>query len=158
MMRLRLGLFERDLAHRFAISESTVSVIVRTWIRFLRLELQELILIPPRDVLKAKMPKLFKEFYPNTALIIDCTEVQMESSSALDSQSACYSSYKSKPTMKSLVGITPSGVIRFVSDLYPRSTTDIVLRVAGYAVRDEFANKTLNYFQKRLCTAHHANQ
>ena len=156
LMRLRLGLFERDLAHRFAISESTVSVIVTTWIRFLGLEL-ELILIPPRDVLKAKMPKLFKEFYPNTALIIDCTEVQMESPSALDSQSACYSSYKSRPTMKSLVGITPSGVIGFVSDLYPGSTTDKEITIKsgmldklesgdeimadkGFLIQDELAN------------------
>lgn len=124
LMRLRLGLFEKDLAHRFAVSESTVSVIFRTWIRFLRLELQELILILPRDALKDKMPKLFKEFYPNTALIIDCTEIQMENPSALDKKSSCYSSYKSRPTMKSLVGITPSGVIAFVSSLYPGSTTD----------------------------------
>ncbi|CAH3185352.1 unnamed protein product, partial [Porites evermanni] len=78
LMRLRLGLFERDLAHRFEISESTVSVMFRTWIRFLRLELQELIITPPRDVLQEHMPKLFKEFYPKTALIIDCTEIQME--------------------------------------------------------------------------------
>ena len=77
MMRLRLGLFEQDLAHRFNISKTAVSVIIRTWIRFLRMELQDLILIPPRDVLKAFMPALFKEFYPNTVLIIDCTEVQM---------------------------------------------------------------------------------
>ena len=94
LMRLRLGLFERDLAHRFEISESTVSVIFRTWIRFLRLELQELIITPPRDVLQEHMPILFKGFYPKTALIvkglnpetqtqptaliIDCTEIQME--------------------------------------------------------------------------------
>ena len=124
LMRLRLGLFERDLAHRFEISESTVSVIFRTWIRFLRLELQELIITPPRDVLQEHMPKLFKEFYPKTALIIDCTEIQMERPSALDNQSSCYSSYKSRTTMKSLVGITPSGVIGFASELYPGSITD----------------------------------
>jgi len=37
MMRLRLGLFERDLAHRFSVSVSTVSRITTTWLRFLRL-------------------------------------------------------------------------------------------------------------------------
>ena len=89
LMRLRLGLFEKDLAHRFRISESTISIIFRTWIRFLRLELQELILIPPRDVLQEHMPKIFKEFYPNTVVVIDCTEVQMERPSALDNQSSC---------------------------------------------------------------------
>lgn len=125
LMRLRLGLFEKDLAHRFRIAESTVSIIFRTWVRFLGLELQELIFVPPRDVLQEHMPTLFKEFYPSTVLILDCTEVQMERPSALDNQSSCCnSSYKPRPTMKGLVGITPSGVIGFVSELYPGSITD----------------------------------
>lgn len=157
MMRLRLGLFERDLAHRFNISETTVSVIICTWIRCLRKELQDLVLIPPRDVLKAFVPALFKEFYPNTILIIDCTEVKMESPSALDNQSMCYSSYKSRPTMKCLFRITPSGVIGFVSQLYPGSTTDKEITIKsglldklargdevmadkGFLIHDELAN------------------
>ena len=35
MMRLHLGLFEKDLGHRFGISESTVSTIFHAWIHFL---------------------------------------------------------------------------------------------------------------------------
>jgi hypothetical protein len=38
LMRLRLGLFEKDLAERFRVS--TVSTICRTWIRFMRKELE----------------------------------------------------------------------------------------------------------------------
>ena len=38
MMRLRLGLLERDIAHRFKVSPMTVSRITRSWIRFLRYE------------------------------------------------------------------------------------------------------------------------
>ena len=150
LMRLRLGLFEKDLAHRFRISESTVSIIFRTWIRFLRLELQELILIPPRDVLQEHMPKLFKEFYPNTAVIIDCTEVEMERPSALDNQSSCYSSYKSRPTMKSLVGITPSGVVGFVSELYPGSTTDKEITVkSGFLKMLERGDEVMAHSTKK---------
>ena len=48
----------------------------------------------------------------------------MERPSALDNQSACYSSYKSRTTMKNLIGITPSGATAFVSELYPGSTSD----------------------------------
>lgn len=50
--------------------------------------------------------------------------MEMDRPSALDSQSACYSSYKSKPTMKALIGITPSGVLAFVSDFFPGSTSE----------------------------------
>ncbi|XP_067030478.1 uncharacterized protein [Acropora muricata] len=124
LMKLRLGLFNRDLAHRFKVSLTSVSVIFRTWIRFLRTELQCLIRLPPREVLQLHMPVLFKEYYPQTVLIIDCTEIEMEKPSALDNQSACYSSYKSRTTMKSLIGITPSGATAFVSELFPGSTSD----------------------------------
>ena len=124
LMKLRLGLFNRDLAYRFNISSSVVSEIFRTWIRFLRSEMEVLIQLPPRDVINLHMSSLFKEFYPKTAIIIDCTEVEMEQPSALNNQSACYSSYKSKTTMKALVGITPSGATAFVSELYPGSISD----------------------------------
>ena len=40
MMTLRLGLFEKDLGHRFKVSESTVSTIFRAWIHFLRQEFE----------------------------------------------------------------------------------------------------------------------
>ena len=78
LMKLRLGLFNRDLAYRFNISSSVVSEIFRTWIRFLRSELQVTTQLPPKDVIKLHMPSLFKEFYPRTTIIIDCTEIEMK--------------------------------------------------------------------------------
>ena len=70
------------------------------------------------------MPKIFKELYPKTVIIIDAVEFRMESPSALDLQSACYSSYKGTTTMKGLVGISPLGVVSFLSDLYTGSISD----------------------------------
>ena len=124
MLRLRLGLFEKDLAHRFGISESTVSNIFRTWMHFLRHEFQGFVSFPSRSLLLDKMPKIFKELYPKTVIIIDAVEFRMESPSALDFQSACYSSYKGTTTMKGLVGISPLGVVSFLSDLYTGSISD----------------------------------
>ena len=42
LMRLRLGLLQRDLSHRFNISEATVSRVFQTWVRFMRVELEPL--------------------------------------------------------------------------------------------------------------------
>lgn len=70
------------------------------------------------------MPDLFKTLYPNVVTIVDCTEFEMEKPSSLNMQSACYSSYKAKTTMKALLGITPSGALCFVSELFPGSTSD----------------------------------
>lgn len=125
LVRIRLGLFERDLGHRFNVSHMSVSRITNSWLRFLRSEFEPLIQIPPDDVLKFHMPKVFKEICPDTVVIVDCTEFQMEKPSSLDAQSACYSSYKSTNTMKALLGITPSGVVCFVSELFPGSTSDL---------------------------------
>lgn len=57
----------------------------------------------------------------------------MECPSGLDNQSACYSHYKSHNTMKGLVGITPNGVISFMSDLYSGSISDLeIVKKSGY--------------------------
>lgn len=67
------------------------------------------------------MPKILKELYPKTVVIIDAVEFLMQSPSALDLNSACYSLYKGTTTMKGLVGISPSGVVSFMSELYTGS-------------------------------------
>lgn len=125
LLRLRLGLFERDLAERFGVSVSTVSDIFRTWIKFMKHELQPLCIVwPTKEQLKFYMPSIFKELYPELVSIIDCTEIRMESPSSLDKQSVCYSSYKAHTTMKGLIGITPNGVVSFASELYCGSISD----------------------------------
>ena len=60
LVRLRLGLFEKDLANRFNISMSTVSRICRTWIRFMYLRFKEVPLWPSKDLVNLYMPKFLK--------------------------------------------------------------------------------------------------
>ncbi|ESO85527.1 hypothetical protein LOTGIDRAFT_107764 [Lottia gigantea] len=62
------------------------------------------------------MPSQFRIKYPNTRIIIDCTEIFIQRPSSLTSQTSTFSNYKHHNTMKFLVGITPSGVISFVSE------------------------------------------
>ena len=101
LLRLRLGLFEKDLANRYRVSVSVVSDICRSWIKFMKSELQPRCIIwPSKEQIKHYMPPVFKEFYPELVSIIDCTEIKMESPSSLDNQSLCYSMYKSHTTMK----------------------------------------------------------
>lgn len=83
-----------------------MSEIFSTWIRFLRLELE--VLTQLKNI-EEHMPSLLKEFYPKTAFIIDCTEIETERLSALNNQSACYSSFTSRTTMKALYPGSISG-------------------------------------------------
>ena len=127
LVRLRLGLLEQDLAHRFNIGIATVSRICITWIKFLNQQLRPLITWPSRTVIDSHMPEQFKEFYPTTRVIIDCTEILTEVPSSMSVQSLTYSSYKHHNTFKGLVGICPTGAVTFISELYAGSLSDQAL-------------------------------
>ena len=134
LMRLRLGLLEKDLSERFRVSVSIVSKICRTWIRFMRKELEPVCIHwPSKEQISYYMPPIFKTHFPSLVSIIDCTELPMESPSSLDKRSLCYSSYKSRTTMKALIGITPNGIVSFTSELYCGSISDPdIVRRSGY--------------------------
>lgn len=70
------------------------------------------------------MPPCFKQAYPKTRVIIDCTEIFIEMPSSCRSQSITFSSYKNHNTAKGLIGISPSGYPSFVSCLYAGRTSD----------------------------------
>lgn len=122
LVRLRLGLVEQDLADRFGVSQSTVSQITCTWINFLFAKLKELPLWAPRDVVRGNMP--FRAKYPKTRVILDATEIYIEQSHLPELQQMTFSNYKNDNTFKALIGISPDGVITFISSLFPGSISD----------------------------------
>jgi hypothetical protein len=68
-------------------------------------------------------PKQFLP-YPNTRVIIDCTEFYIQRPSSLNTQAETFSHYKNHNTFKLLVGISPGGVITFVSELWGGRVSD----------------------------------
>ena len=64
LVRLRLGLFELDLAHRFRVHVSTVNRICISWINFLYLKFGYLNNWPDRETIDKAMPQSFKDKYP----------------------------------------------------------------------------------------------
>ena len=133
LVRLRLGLMEQDLAYRFELSQPTVSRIIITWINFMYLELKKIPLWPPKEVVQANMPKVFKDKYPRTRVIIDATEIYIDQPRLPKIQQMTFSNYKNSNTFKGLVGILPDGVITFLSSLYPGAISDKELtRQSGF--------------------------
>jgi hypothetical protein len=57
-----------------------------------------------------------KVTYPNTHVIIDCTELLVEMPTSFRSQSATYSSCKNHNTAKRFIGISPADYPTFMSD------------------------------------------
>ncbi|XP_072142903.1 uncharacterized protein [Dermacentor andersoni] len=124
LCRLRVGLLEQDIAFRFAISTSLVSGIFSYWVDFLSDVLVQIPVWPSRETVSSYMLQSFRALYPSTRVILDCTELFIETPSDYTVQGDTFSAYKSHNTAKSLLGITPNGFISFVSDLSPGRISD----------------------------------
>lgn len=125
LMKLRQAFPNKDIAYRFQISESTVSVIVTTWIQFLFKQTAGLRqqMFPSQELIKQHLPSCFSSF-KNVRVIIDCFEIRAQSPRNFAEQGNMYSSYKHNTTLKCLVAISPSGGISFLSDTYEGSISD----------------------------------
>ncbi|XP_057310068.1 uncharacterized protein LOC130648066 [Hydractinia symbiolongicarpus] len=114
LMKIKLGLMNRDLSLRFGISEGNISKIFRTWIQPLALLLRNFIVWPDKDAMRSNLPSSFKSF-KNCISIIDCTEIFIERPINLTARAQTYSNYKNHNTIKYLIEITPTGTVSFLS-------------------------------------------
>lgn len=114
LMKLKLGLFNKDLAFRFGIRAATVSKIYSIIVGKLSIFLQTFIVWPEREALRSNLPECFNSF-KNCACIIDCTEIFTELPLNLNARAQTYLNYKNASTIKYLIGITPAGAVSFLS-------------------------------------------
>lgn len=98
--------------------------IFTTWVRFISLQFRSVDLWIDRQKIKDNMPLDFFVKYPMTRLILDATEFPIKKPSLPSAQQITFSSYKNRNTVKALIGITPSGLISYVSPCYGGSATD----------------------------------
>ena len=124
MTRLKNGFAPSHLAWLFKISKSTITRYLITWTNFCYFSLGAVPIWRSREVIDSTMPQSFKNTYPSTRCIIDCTELFCQRPSSLSTQSCMYSHYKSHVTYKRLLGKAPSGDITFISQLYDESISD----------------------------------
>ena len=133
LMKLRLVLFKMDLAFRFQVSDSVVSETLLTWFKFLGRELACLIIWPSRGQTNITMPECFKRHFNKVRVIIDCTEVFIETPISLLAQKQTWSEYKHHCTIKFLIRITPTGAISWVSPVYSGRVSDVtIVRDSGF--------------------------
>jgi hypothetical protein len=158
LAKLRLNLGLQDIAYRCHISIATVSRIIRRWIITMDIRLVPCCIVwPDRDDLRKTMPLSFKHsFGSKVAVIIDCFEIFVDRPSNLMARTETWSQYKHHNTAKFLIGITPQGVVSFiskgwggrVSDKYLTEKSglldkllpgDIVLADRGFTIADSVA-------------------
>lgn len=79
------------------------------------------------------MPQVFKDLYPRTRCIIDCSEIFIERPLSYQARAKTYSNYKKNNTVKFLIGITPNGAISFISTCWGgRATDKIITQKSGF--------------------------
>ena len=124
MMKLRCSKSDTELSIMFGIWNSTVSQVFSTMIRFLFYHLKDMTPWLPKDAVELFTPLDFKSKYSGTRVILDGTEFFVQKPSVVQDQSATWSSYKNHSTLKSMIGISPRGVVTHVSQTYGGCTSD----------------------------------
>lgn len=123
LMKLRLGLLNRDLADRFKISETVCSRIIKTWLAAMRMTLVNLVYWPMKEQIIASKPARFRRL-PDLRIIIDCSELFIETPKDPALQCMTWSEYKHHNTVKFLVGVAPNSAITYISKCYCGRASD----------------------------------
>ncbi|XP_066587815.1 uncharacterized protein [Prorops nasuta] len=78
---------------------------------------------PSRNEILKNIPLCFAGF-ADTQIILDCTEIEIQKPKNLCCQITTYSNYKGRYTVKFMTGVTPGGIISFVSSAYGGRASD----------------------------------
>ena len=153
------------------VGKSVYGVII-TWIKFMSLQWQEVDLWPDRDLVNFFSPSDFRAKFPMTRVILDGLEIPVKKPSNPAAQQITFSSYKNRNTAKVVAGITPGGLISYLSPAYGGSAsdrqiierswltkrtdpTDAIMADKGFDMQDIFApyDVTVNiptFFRKKI--------
>ena len=83
-----------------------------------------LVVWPSQKQVRARMPLDFRNCFPLTRIVIDCSEFYIDKPANKKEQYQTYSQYKSHNTFKCLFGINPNGCFTYISDLYSGNVSD----------------------------------
>lgn len=123
LMRLKLNVSYTFLAVLFSVSSKTCRCYFEEMLPVLSLVFKSVIVWPSKIETLQTMPTCFAS-YRKTRVVIDCTECPVEKPKCLACAIKIYSYYKSNETIKFLLGVSPSGLITYVSEPYGGRASD----------------------------------
>lgn len=107
----------------FGTSPATCTRIFYRYVSLLATSIKPAIYWPTKEEILQNMPKCFENF-KTTRIVLDATEIKVQKLKCLKCRILSYSHYKCSHTMKFLIGITPSGLISYVSKGYGGRASD----------------------------------
>lgn len=124
LLKLRHNRPIYELGKTFACTEKMVYALLVTWIRFMSLQWREIDIWPSKDMVRFYSPLDFKKKFPTTRVVVDGAEMPIKKPAVPLGQQVTFSTYKNRNTAKVLVGVTPGGLVSFVSDAFGGAASD----------------------------------
>ena len=122
----------------FNVSKPTAARNFKKTIKLLASILKVAVRWPDLEEVRANMPRCFSKFR-NTRVVVDCTEIPLNSSKCLTCRQITYSHYKGQHTVKVMVGVSPAGLVTFLSDVYGGRASDEAIFEQSGLVTGQFA-------------------
>ncbi|KAK5647849.1 hypothetical protein RI129_002741 [Pyrocoelia pectoralis] len=107
----------------FGMNVSTCKRNFYKYVSYLSTSIKPAIYWPTKEEIHKNLPLFFKEF-KDTRIILDATEIKIQKLNCLNCRIVTYSHYKCCHTVKFLIGITPSGLISYISKAYGDRSSD----------------------------------
>jgi hypothetical protein len=111
---------------QFGISQPTGTRYFCTWTDCLARVLMLEMPFPSSEISKESYPERWRELFGDSQirLVLDCTNIDVETHSDPFAQRVTYSSYYSGNVAKILIGVSPAGALVFASLCYPGRCSD----------------------------------
>nr|CAI5827687.1 unnamed protein product [Callosobruchus analis] len=123
MTKLKLDLSYVTLGALFSISGQLCKTYFFDFLTVLSQVLKVCIYFPSAEEVSKNLPKCFENF-KNCRAVLDCIEIFIQRPSCLCCRIKFYSQYKKSTTIKFMTGVSPGGIITFISKPYGGRASD----------------------------------
>lgn len=125
-VKLKWNLSYSILAIFFGLTPTLCKTYLLRMIKLLSSVMKAFIEFPSMDEIRQNMPVCFEDF-KDTQIVLDCTEIYTQIPKCLCCRIRFYSHYKSAQTVKFMTGVSPAGLITFVSKPYGGRASDKII-------------------------------
>ncbi|XP_031327381.1 uncharacterized protein LOC116181933 [Photinus pyralis] len=124
--KLKCDLSYTILGVLYGISSVLCRIYFIEMIKLLSTILKSVIVFPSKIENSQNMPICFEKFQ-DTQIVLDCTEIFIQTPKCLCCRIRFYSHYKGALTVKFMTGVSPAGLVTFVSKAYGGRASDKII-------------------------------